>query len=168
MRRRSPAAGWGALLIAALACAASLVWLVYSFRAVSVACTRVGGPPRCSAIERIAGREVWVAAVGDVRAARSVARTASGPRGVVLETGAGERLSLTSSVLGSDQTEAIAGRIQQWLAGEPAAETLDFAQGPSVANFALSAGIALLAGLWGGVVGRKLKRRPARLAGGGR
>lgn len=164
MRRRSRSAGWGALLMAGLACAASLFWLVYSFRAVSVACTRVGGPPRCSTIERVVGREVWVAAVGDVRAARSVARTASGPRGVVLETGAGERLALTSSVLGSDQTEAIAGRIQQWLLDTSAPETLDFVQGPSVANFALSAGIALLAGLWGAGVGLRLRQRRTRRA----
>ncbi len=147
--RRSRRSGWVSLLVAGLLLPVTLGWLVYSFRAVEVACQREAGPIRCSAVERIGSYVAWAAVVDDVRIARAMSGTNGGPQGVVVETEAGALVPLTSSVLGTDQHDAIAARIHQWIFVERDAERLAFTQPPSLANLALGGGIARLVALWG-------------------
>jgi len=165
--RRSRRAPWASLLLAGLLLPLSLAWLVYSFRSVDVACRRDAGTARCRAVERVGGFELWSAEVTAVTRARSMSGTGGGPAGVVLETETGALVPLTSSVLGSDQQDAIAQRIHQWLFVERDAQTLAFVQAPSVGNAALGGAIALLVALWGlsallGVLrARRAPRRPS-------
>ncbi len=163
--RRSHRSHGVPLLLAALLLPLSLGWVVYSFRAVDVACQRAAGPVTCRAVETVAGREVWSAEVEDVRLARAMPRSGGGPTGVIVETETGARAPLTSSVIGSDQQEAIANRIHQWLFVQRDEPTLAFRQPPSLANAALGGGIALLVALWGlsSLLGlRRARQRPAR------
>lgn len=148
MRRRSAASRLGSLVLALVLLIASLAWLVYTFRWVDVACRRDDGPITCRAVERIGSVEVWSAEVDDVAHARSMSGSGGEPSAVVVETEAGARVPLTSTFLGGDQNDAIANRIHQWSFVERDADTLAFTQGPSVANAALSGGIALLMALW--------------------
>jgi len=166
--RRTRRGPWVSLLLAAVLLPLTLGWLVYSFRSVEVACRRDGEAIRCSAIERVGSLEVWSAEVDDVRIARSMSGTGGGPQGVVVETQAGALVPLTSSVLGTDQHDAIAARVHQWIFVEREAEVLEFTQPPSLANAVLGGGIALLVLLWGlsalvGVTRAATRPRPASL-----
>lgn len=168
MRRRSRAAPWLSLLLAALACPLSLGWTVYTFRAVDVACARVSDRVDCGVAERVGGVQVWSAAAEDIRIARAMTNNRSGPVGVIAETEAGALVPLTSSTLGEDQIRAIATRIHQWIFSAADTERLEFTQPPSLPNALIGAGIALLAGLWAlatllGIV--RARRRPARARG---
>ena len=148
MRRRSTGSRVVSLLMSVVACVASLGWLVYTLRWVDVDCRRDDGPVTCDAAERIGNIEVGSAGAADVTRARSMSGSGGEPAAVMLETEAGAQVQLTSTILGSDQNDAIAGRIHQWLFVERDQDTLTFTQGPSVANAAISGGIAVLAGLW--------------------
>ena len=148
MRRASGRSRVFSLLMALAALVASLGWLVYTFRWVDVDCRRDDGPVACDAVERVGSVEVWSAEAADVTRARSMSGSSGEPAAVVVETEAGAQVQLTSTFLGSDQNDAIAARIHQWLFVERDQDTLTFTQGPSVANAAISGGIALMAGLW--------------------
>ncbi len=148
MRRRSTGSRLVSLLLALVAVVASLGWLVYTLRWVDVDCRRDDGPVTCQAVERIGSVEVWSAEAADVTRARSMSGTGGEPAAVMVETEAGAQVQLTSTFLGSDQNDAIAARIHPWLFVERDQDKLNFTQGPSVANAAISGGIALMAGLW--------------------
>jgi hypothetical protein len=168
VRRRSRAAPWLSLLLAALACPLSLGWTVYTFRAVDVACTRALDRVDCRVVERVGGVPVWSAAVEDIRIARGMTNNNSGPVGVIAETEAGALVPLTSSTLGEDQIRAIATRIHEWIFSAAPTERLEFTQPPSLPNAFIGAGIALVAALWAlatllGLV--RARRRPARARG---
>ncbi len=149
MRRSRKRGRVGSFLLAAVICLGSLAWLVYSFRWVDVACRRAEEAVACSLVERLGTYELWSAEADDVRIVRAMSGTSGGPAGVVAETQAGALVPLSSTVLGTDQHDAIAARIHQWIFVDRDEPALVFTQGPSLANAVMGGGIALLAALWG-------------------